>query len=148
MDTTFDPGIGPDYAVCAIAQQKDGKVLIGGMFTNVSRAGRPLIARLNEDGSLDTSFRSNHFSSSPSSAIIYTIAVAEDGKVLVGGSFQSVNSSSRNGIARPLPDGTLDSNLVLNAPSPLVVGSIIVQSRSNFVVGGWIGEFQDGAVPF
>ena len=35
MDTGFDPGVGADDEVLAVAQQADGKVLIGGLFTNV-----------------------------------------------------------------------------------------------------------------
>ncbi len=59
LDLTFDPGAnGP---VQAMAIQADGKILIGGTFTTVGGGGsgtttRNYIARLNADGSVDTSF--------------------------------------------------------------------------------------------
>jgi hypothetical protein len=37
--------------------QSDGKLLIGGRFTTVNGVGRTNIARLNEDGTLDTGFQ-------------------------------------------------------------------------------------------
>ena len=40
----------------SVAVQPDGKVLIGGDFTTVNGTNRNGIARLNADGSLDSSF--------------------------------------------------------------------------------------------
>lgn len=31
LDTTFDPGTGPNYGVYAVAVQSDGKIVIGGV---------------------------------------------------------------------------------------------------------------------
>jgi hypothetical protein len=55
----FDPGA--NNAVWAFARQPDGKILVGGDFTTMGGGGtgvttRNRIARLNADGSLDTTF--------------------------------------------------------------------------------------------
>src|SRR5207245_652587 len=56
LDVGFDPGAGADGTLYALALQSDGKVLIGGSFTNINGIRRNGIARLNEDGSLDPQF--------------------------------------------------------------------------------------------
>lgn len=60
MDTSFSADI-VDYfgqtRVEAMLLQPDGKVIIGGIFTEVDGVSRSAIARLNSDGSLDTSFQ-------------------------------------------------------------------------------------------
>jgi hypothetical protein len=43
-------------SILSIAVQEDGHILIGGNFTQVQQVARPGLARLNTDGSLDTSF--------------------------------------------------------------------------------------------
>jgi hypothetical protein len=47
---------GANLDVEALAVQSDGRVLIGGDFTTVNGVSRGRIARLNADGSLDTTF--------------------------------------------------------------------------------------------
>ena len=58
LDTSFDPGSGLDQAPLTVAMQPDGKVLIGGGFTVYNGAVVNRLARLNTDGSLDTTFAS------------------------------------------------------------------------------------------
>ncbi len=49
-------GSGADRDVRTIALQADGKVLIGGLFNTYNGVQQKGIARLNVDGSLDTTF--------------------------------------------------------------------------------------------
>src|SRR3954468_21191776 len=50
----FDPGYGASESVHAVAVQPDGKVLIGGQFTVVDGHQHIGVARLNANGSVDT----------------------------------------------------------------------------------------------
>ena len=59
LDLTFDPGHGATNAVRAIAIQLDGNILVGGSFTNFAVAPLNHVARLNPDGSLESSFTAN-----------------------------------------------------------------------------------------
>ncbi len=96
----FDPNA--NGAVRVVVVQLDGKILIGGDFTTLSPNGgapviRNRIARLNPDGTLDALFDPN------ANGTVYSIAVQTDGKILVGGAFNGVNSiggQMRNRIAR------------------------------------------------
>ena len=56
LDGSFDCSSGPNTAVYSTAMQADGKVIIVGNFTTVNGVIRNRVARLNADGTLDTSF--------------------------------------------------------------------------------------------
>jgi len=96
LDTGFDRGAGASNAVDAIALQPNGKIGIGGRFTTVAGTGRSRIARLNANGALDTGFDPGD----GASYTVYAVTPQPDGKVLIGGGFQSVGGVSRNRIAR------------------------------------------------
>jgi uncharacterized delta-60 repeat protein len=140
LDTNFDPGPIANVAfysrsnpvVYAIALQPDGKVLMGGGFTNINGTGRNNIARLNADGSVDASFDPG----SGTDSSVYNLALQPDGKVLIAGGFLSVNGVSRNYFARLNQDGSLDYGFnpnVTNAYS----STIVVQPDGRILVGGY-----------
>ncbi len=62
------------------------------------------MARLNRNGSLDTNFL---YSVSGLDNSVLCLAIQADGRILIGGSFVSVNGEPRNHLARLNSDGTL-----------------------------------------
>src|SRR6185437_1814069 len=127
----FDPNANNDVRVLAV--QADGKILAGGDFTSIGGQTRNQIARLNPDGSLDTSFDPN------ANSEVRAIAMQADGKILVGGSFSSIGGQPRNDIARLRPDGSLDASFdpnVTNATGTGAVFAIAVQADGKILVGG------------
>ncbi len=133
LDTSFDPGTGADGSVHTLALQSDGKMLIGGSFTSYDGVSRNRIARLNTDGSLDTSFdpgsgANNHY--------VQSLALQPDGKVLVGGWFTSYNATPRNRIARLNVDGSLDTSFDPGTGANDWVQSLALQSDGKVLVGG------------
>ena len=138
LDTKFDPNT--IAAVTAIALEPNGQILIGGGFTSLMPNGattqslRNHFARLNADGTLD-----NNFDPSPSGTID-AIAVEEDGRILMGGTFTSLTPDGAaaatlvNNLARVNPDGTIDTTF---APSPNApVGAIVLQPNGQILLGG------------
>jgi uncharacterized delta-60 repeat protein len=83
----------PSY-VYAVATQADGKVLVGGDFTGVRGKFHHGLARLNPDGSLDTTVNSGV------DGYVRSIALQADGKILLGGCFGECNSYARTSLAR------------------------------------------------
>jgi len=130
LDNTFDPGSGLNSWVFAQTIQNDGKIVIGGIFTSYNGTPRNYIARLNEDGSLDTSFNPG---TGPNSGLL-SLHFLADGKIMIGGDFSSYNGTARNNIARLNTDGSLDlsfntgiaANGGISCFSPLDDGKIIV----------------------
>ena len=131
VDSTFNTGRGFDEKVSVIIVQPDGKLLVGGSFTNFNGTPRRYIARLHENGTLDTSFRVNPGPDAP----ITAIALQADGKVLVGGRFIYYDRFFRQYLARLLPDGALDRSFRdpnLNG----FVKSIALQPDGKVLAGG------------
>ena len=91
--------------VNTIALQSDGKILIGGTFSSVNGVSRTSIARVNSDGTLDTTF--NPVLSG--GATVNDIIWQTDGKIVFGGSFTGVNGFNRSNLARLNADGSLDT---------------------------------------
>jgi uncharacterized delta-60 repeat protein len=132
LDTGFDPGSGVNAGVRSIVLQGDGKVLIGGDFTTYNGTERDGIARLNADGGLDTSFTS----SNGANASVRSIALQTDGKVLIGGNFNTYNSTARNRIARLNANGSLDTGFDPGSGANTDVVSIALLADGKVLIGG------------
>jgi uncharacterized delta-60 repeat protein len=112
LDQSFDLGVGIVGAVWttklnSIIAQPDGKVLIAGDFTSVGGKTRRGVARLNPDGSLDTTF-------DPGSGVTGSVtgmALQPDGKIIIVGWFDTFNGVVLGGMARLNSNGSLDKNL-------------------------------------
>jgi uncharacterized delta-60 repeat protein len=80
-DTSFTVGNGFDSVINTIAVQGDGKILVGGLFSNYQWTSTKSIVRLNADWSKDTSFTIyNDFDSN-----VNAIEVQWNDKILLGG---------------------------------------------------------------
>jgi len=138
LDSQFTPGSGADNAVYALAQTFVGglsKILIGGGFANVGGTPINSIARLNSDGSLDSSFNPGQ----GANATVYALALQGDGKVVIGGDFTAVNGNTNfNHIARLNTDGSVDTNFLggLSGASDSV-HAIAIQSDGRILIGGY-----------
>jgi len=99
-DTTFttNNGAGANSNPNDIVVQSDGKILLGGAFTAWNGTTVNYIVRLNSDGTRDTAFTTN--AGTGANAIIYTLVIQSDNKVLVGGNFTGYNSINRSYLAR------------------------------------------------
>ena len=78
----------------------DGKIIIGGSFTTYNGVAGNRIARLNPNGSIDTTFNPG----TGANVDVTATAVQGDGKIVFGGNFTSYNGVARNGIARASGD--------------------------------------------
>ncbi len=140
LDNFFQDGLaGAERdGVFSVLGQSDGRVLIGGLFATVNGVGRNHIARLNADGTLDGSFQ-NELAGTDGS--VASIAVQSDAKVLLGGTFASVNGVIRRNMARLNADGTLDSGFENGVAGPDgTVSAIARQSDGKLLVGGRFGS--------
>src|SRR6478672_6700096 len=108
-DYSFNIGTGVSGIVHTIVCQSDGKILIGGNFSYYNGTSRRSIARINSDGSLDTSFNpGSGFDSGGNLGTVYAIAIQNDGKIIVGGEFIDFNGIALRRMARLNTDGSFD----------------------------------------
>ncbi|PAW84683.1 MAG: hypothetical protein B9S33_11185, partial [Pedosphaera sp. Tous-C6FEB] len=137
VDATFNPGTNLNGTVSAIALQSDGKILIGGTFTQYGLNPRAHLARLNSDGSLDTSFNPG----AGLNGFVSDVAVMLDGRVAVGGGFTTFNGISRNRLAIFTSDGALDPSSNLGTGANSFVAGLLVQGDGRIVLGGGFTSF-------
>lgn len=132
IDPSFQPGTGPSWDVRSIVLQPDGKIIIAGWFTSYNGVSRNGVARLNSDGSLDPSFNTG----TGPSADCYSVAIQNDGKIILGGSFTIFNGTARNRVVRLNTDGTIDNTFVNCTGVASIVNSIAVQADGKILLGG------------
>jgi uncharacterized delta-60 repeat protein len=142
LDTTFNTGDNPGVMhtdVREVALQTDGKIIIGGNFTTTRGITQNNIARLNPDGSLDTTFTTG------TNGAVHAISLQPNDKILVGGNFTTTNGVLQNRFSRLNPDGSLDTTFN-NSPNPGTSGSvstIAVLPDGKILLGGVLGTFYD-----
>jgi uncharacterized delta-60 repeat protein len=128
--------------VNVIKVQTDGKILVGGQFTDYGGfVGRSYLVRLNSDGTLDTSFNFNAADGGKFNSIIFGIQVLASGSILVGGTFTNYGGTAgRSRVIKLNSDGTLDAafnaNAVDSAKFSGTVYTFAEQSDGKILVGG------------
>ena len=133
LDTTFNPGAGANNSVETIALDSNGKILIGGLFTTYNNTARNRIARVNKNGSLDTTFNPG---TGLSSGDVRTITVDANNKPVIGGNFTLYNGTGRNRIARLNTNGSLDTTFDPGAGANGIVSSLTLRSNGELNIGG------------
>ena len=140
LDGTFSPPSINGY-VDSIAIQEDGKIIIGGRFTSIGGTSRNRIARLESNGNLDTGFDPNA-DGTDSNLTVQTIAIQADGKIVIGGIFNTIGGTPRNYIARintnGSPDTTFDAHF--DSDSNGHTCSIALQTDGKILVTGAINS--------
>lgn len=138
VDHTFLNGYsGANGTVNALALQGDGKIIIAGSFNQVNGEAHTNIARLNPDGSLDESFESSF---DGPNAVVCSVVLQTDGKILVGGAFEIVNGAGATNLTRLNSDGSLDKGFhdpgIGSSPGS-AVRAVCVQSNSMILIAGF-----------
>jgi uncharacterized delta-60 repeat protein len=138
-DNTFNVGTGFDNYVNLIVQQTDGKIIVGGDFTTYNNVPAKRIIRLNSDGSIDTTFNTGlGFNDN-----VKTIAIQNDRKILVGGSFEYYNNIYQEYIVRLNVDGTIDNSFNTGNGFGSQVNTISLQTDGKIVVGGYFSTYDN-----
>ncbi|HMS91696.1 MAG TPA: delta-60 repeat domain-containing protein, partial [Candidatus Absconditabacterales bacterium] len=131
-DNSFNVGSGFNDAVRGIVIQNDGKILVGGHFTDYNGTTANRIIRLNPDGSRDTSFNIG----SGFNAQIRTMEMQEDGKILVGGAMVNYNGTNIYRIARLNTNGSLDASFNVGLGFNNNIRAIAFQDDGKIILGG------------
>jgi uncharacterized delta-60 repeat protein len=144
VDLSFDPGRGVEGFLLqgppflyALQLQSDGKILIGGNFTTYDGVSRNCVARLNADGSLDTTFNPG---SGASDDWVRCLALQSDGRILVGGWFQTFAGHPVSRMVRLFSNGTLDASFDVSFPDQTAVYCMAQQSDGRIAIGGHFSQ--------
>jgi len=122
--------------VNATQHQSDGKLIVAGEidYFGVSRIGN--LVRLLPNGNRDDTF----ITGAGTNGRIDALAIQQDGKILIGGGFNSYNGSFTRNLARLHADGRLDGSF-MDFPTSIItvnseVRSIAIQPDGKILIGG------------
>jgi uncharacterized delta-60 repeat protein len=129
--------------------QSDGKIIIAGDFVAVNDVARPGVARLNADGTLDTTFNPSGFIRTGTSPIRGAV-VQSDGNIVIGGKFTVPANFTANptgleytqlpNIRLNATDGTVDqtygcfTDLTVNGIGFLKMRDALIQSDDKVIM--------------
>lgn len=132
LDTTFTPPTDLNGNIDNVVEEQSGKIIIIGSFTDLAGdPDRDRIARLNRDGSLDTSYQPT-----PVSNTVTDSGLTADSKMIIVGFFRDFGGDpATDYIGRLNTDGSRDSSFT---PATIdgVVQTVAIQPDGKIVIGG------------
>jgi uncharacterized delta-60 repeat protein len=138
---------GLDDVINAIAIQPDGKIVVAGYAENSVTLYNFAVARLNPDGSRDSSFSTNGTQTLDFDLgmdIATSVAIQSDEKIVLGGTVD-LFSDEDFGLMRFMPDGSLDTTFSGDGKqrtdfgTDSGIGGITLQANNRVVAVGWSG---------
>jgi uncharacterized delta-60 repeat protein len=125
--------------IMSIEPLPSGSYLVGGFFTQFDGVSWTNLARLNAEGTLDTTFRSKDSQISG----VYDIATDSSGRITIAAGASQGTGAYSELVSRLNSDGSWDSSFrcrLFDAINGAAVRSIIVQSDGRVVLGGafWV----------
>ncbi len=143
MANVNNPG-GFNDAVYALAVQSDGKILVGGEFSSYNGTQSSCLIRLNADGTIDNTFNvGNGFrrTNPTPRPYVHTITIQTDGKILVGGFFNTYNDTAKGNIVRLNANGSIDNSFTPTGTTDPVRQIVIQPNDSKILVVGDFTQF-------
>lgn len=139
IDLAFNASANSAVARTIVAP--DDGVYIGGNFNTINGVTASSFAKLNIDGSRDTSWAQPNGS-------VEAMRAQANGKVVIGGQFFNVGSATRTRIARYNTDGTLDTTFGFTGGGGFSgnVKAIALESDGRIWVGGGFTTYNSVAV--
>ena len=137
LDVGYGSRVSGMGAVYALAKDAEGRVVVGGYFTNINGVARTNLARLLPDGHVDQGFAPNV---PLDRGMVQSIAVEPDGRIVIGGMFDRVNGTPRNQLARLRPDGNLDKTFAGPPTAFDVIYAVAIQSDGALLAAGYVGQ--------
>ena len=144
MDNSFYSGTGFDANIEAVAQQLDGKWIVTGFFDFFNSTPCPRIARLNTNGTIDSSF--NPGTGPGASGFIGSIKLQSDGRIVLAGSFSNFNGVPDTSIVRINSNGSVDSSFDPGTgfgQFPFEVWTLALQPDGKIIAGGQFNSYND-----
>lgn len=144
-DTTFSFGTGYSDSVLDIALQTDGKIVAGGNFFSYSSSLNTYKVNRIESNGNDDAFGLNGFpfNNSTTNNFVRSLAIQNDGKVIVGGQFTQYNNIANINIVRLNNDatGSRDNTFLTGNGFNSDVKKIVIQPDGKILVGGYFTNF-------
>jgi uncharacterized delta-60 repeat protein len=138
LDSTFKapafPFLGQN--VGAIVLQKDGSIILQGLFGALNGVARSDIARLSSDGAVDPAWGGAGAQGNGLTDHAKAMLLQPDGRIVLGGTFARFSDTNLKGFVRLNAGGTIDSSLNYTDGSTTWVTAMALQQDGKIVAGG------------
>ncbi len=145
VDNTFYSGLGvQEGMVSCVTTDSLGKIYLAGNFKKYNNTNCGGFIKLNQDGSVDSSFNipigiPPYFTTLNN--VIEKVIVQKDGKILLAGRFTSFNNiNSKQFIVRLNPDGTIDNSFNIDAEfnsiSNYGINDVVILKDDKYLIVG------------
>ena len=140
VDTTFGTGSQLGTVAYSVEGQADGKVIVGGNFSDFFGLGQRYLGRLNPNGQLDGTYLGN----TGPNLNVYGLTLDPEGRLLIAGQFSEYRGETMPGIGRLLPDGTSDPSFSFDrTASASFIQEYPVDAWGSVLCYGWSNFFSD-----
>lgn len=141
-DASFNEDlVGADAEIYSINTVEDDKIIITGTFTSYNGTTRHQMARLNSNGSLDTSFESYNIPINNSNYTIFDAKELSEGQYLINGYFILYNELPSKYISKINNDGSIDETFNMGSGANATINSTYVQEDGKILIGGDFTSF-------
>ncbi len=132
LDTSFNPILnGVVHEVSDIKIDRAGKIVVAGSFAGVNGNGRPNLARLNADGTLDTTFTAAIIDGS-----VLSVQFDTNDYIFIAGRFATVDGLPRPSIAMLNSGGSVNPTFQNTSPNDVML-AMNIREDGKLLVGGY-----------
>jgi uncharacterized delta-60 repeat protein len=142
--SAFNTGTSFNNFVFSLGEQSDGKIIVGGNFTDYDGNSVNRICRLDVDGNIDLTFNSG---GTGFDNVVFTINVLPDDSIIVGGDFTLYNGNTYNRLIKLNSDGSIDWTFGSNVGFDNQVLTTFVSSVGEIYISGIFTSFAGNPVP-
>jgi len=137
LDTTFDATgvLSFDGDARAVVALSNNQLLVAG-YDVVSGYTRPFFRRLNNDGSVDSSFAGNAGFSSETIGFVSQLQLDADGRIYLVGSFDRYQGTACKNIVRLTADGNLDPTFSSTGLTALQILTLLQRPDGKLWIAG------------
>lgn len=140
VDTSFSTGTNLSSVAYSVQGLSDGKVLVGGNFSNYFGMGARYLGRLTSSGANDPTY----LGTNGPNLNVYGMTLDSQERLILAGQFSQFNGTPMNGIGRLMPDGTRDTSFQFSrSVGPSFFQEYPIDSQGRILVFGWSNFFLD-----
>jgi hypothetical protein len=144
IDLSFNKeGAGPSMPPQMIKVLKDGTILVSGAFRQYNGEQNVFMAKLNEDGGLESNFKKQM---ATEGLYISNFDVTADGNIVIAGDFKVQGDDAKtmlSDVSRLLPTGEYDATMLTGyGPVDGPILAVDVQSDGKILAGGRFTEYR------
>lgn len=137
LDGSFNSGPAANNVIYATEIQTDGKIIVAGAFTKFNGSSISRLVRIASIGTVDTTFATGTGVTGTSiNTAVRVCNIQSDGKILIGGLFDTYNGYTRKNITRLNTNGSIDLSFNTGTGANNTVNSITLQSDGKIIIAG------------